>query len=182
MIRNRSKLNARLFDKRTLQMKTDGPTDVRSKLVVPYFWAAVGLIGAVIFIGGDLLWNDLFGTSVDGSIRAAGSQVGSWAFTPDICESGFRRSFYGVRMFSSHNDQMAFVYVDDPTRGRSIEVKVPEKDYGYRFYEQDCRVLDASLQTGSLVNYVRAISGTINLDCQTQGGSLKGSLKFVNCH
>ena len=163
-------------------MKTDGPTYARRKLAVPYFWAAVGLLGVVIFVGADLLWNNLFATSIDGSIRAAGPQVGSWAFTPDICESGFRRSFYGVRMFSGHNDQLAFVYVDDPTRGRSIEVKVPGKDYGYRFYEQDCQVLDASLQTGSLVNNVRAIGGTIDFDCQTQGGSLKGSLKFVNCH
>jgi hypothetical protein len=107
-------------------MQTDGPC----KFVVPYVWAAAGLIVVVIFIGADLLWNALFATSIDGSIRAAGSQVGSWVFTPDICESGFRRSFYGVRMFSSHDGQLAFVYVDDPTRGRSIEVKVPEKDYG----------------------------------------------------
>jgi hypothetical protein len=102
-------------------------------------------------------------------------------FTPDICESGFRRSFYGVRMFSSRDSKMAFVYVDDPTRGRSIEVSVPGKEYGYRFYEQDCRFRNASLQIGSLINNVRAISGTIDLDCQTQGGSLEGTLKFVNC-
>jgi hypothetical protein len=163
-------------------MKPDAPTDVRKKLVGWYIWAAIGLVSVVIFIGSNLLFNYLFGTSISGSVRAEGSQVGSWAFTPDICESGFRRSFYGVRMFSSQSDQLAFVYVDDPTRGGSIEVKVPEKDYGYRFYQQDCRVLDVSLQTGSMINNVRAISGTIDLDCQTQGGSLKGSFKFVNCH
>jgi hypothetical protein len=126
-------------------MQTDSPTNGRGKFVVPYIWVAVGLIGVAIFIGADLLWNELFATSIDGSIHTAGSQVGNWVFTPDICESGFRRSFYGVRMFSSRNGQMAFVYADDPTRGRSIEVGVPGKDYGYRFYEQDCRFRNASL-------------------------------------
>jgi hypothetical protein len=30
-------------------MQTDSPTDGRGKFVVPYFWAAVGLIGVAIY-------------------------------------------------------------------------------------------------------------------------------------
>jgi|ERR1700722_15860593 hypothetical protein len=55
-----------------------------------------------IFVGANLLWDSLFGTSISGSSVAEGSEIGSWVFAPNICESGFRRSFYGVRMFSSH--------------------------------------------------------------------------------
>ena len=85
-------------------------------------------------------------------------------------------------MFSSHDKHLAFVYVEDPTHGRSIEVRVPEKDEGYRFFEQDCGTLDASMQTGAVINDVRSIGGTINLSCKAQGGSVRGSLKFENCH
>ena len=147
-----------------------------------YVWIALIVIGIGIFIGANLLWDSWFGVSISGSIAAEGSKVGSWVFAPDICESGFRRSFYGVRMFSSHDDQLAFVYVEDPTRGRSIEVKVPAKDEGYRFFEQDCGTLEASLRSDAVINDVRSISGTINLDCKAQGGSVRGSLKFENCH
>ncbi|HET7885009.1 MAG TPA: hypothetical protein VFL62_02165 [Bradyrhizobium sp.] len=147
-----------------------------------YVWVALVVVTIGVFVGAGLLWDGLFGTSISGSIVAEGSEVGSWTFVPDVCESGFRRSFYGVRMFSSHDSHFAFVYVEDPTRGRSIEVKVPDKDEGYRFFERDCATLDASVQTGAIINNVRSTNGTINLDCKAQGGSLRGSLKFENCH
>jgi hypothetical protein len=170
------------FDVRTAQMRIYGPSGDRKQSGLQYVWIAIVLTGVLLFIGAHALWDSLFGTSVSGSMRAEGSDVGSWVFAPDICESGFRRSFYGVRMFSSHDSQLAFVYVDDPTRGHSVEVKVPDKDLGYRFFEQDCKVLDAALTSGAVINSVRAISGTIDIDCQTPGGSLTGHLKFENCH
>jgi hypothetical protein len=164
-------------------MNLNGWSKGRRKAAGLYVWGAFVVIGIGVFVGANLLlWDSLFGTSINGSIVAEGSEVGSWVFAPDICESGFRRSFYGVRMFSSHDSHLAFVYVEDPTRGRSIEVKVPEKDEGYRFFEQDCGTLDASVQTGAMINDVRSIGGTINLDCKAQGGSVRGSLKFENCH
>jgi len=61
-------------------------------------------------------------------------------------------------------------------------VEVPEKDEGYRFFERDCETLVASVQTGAVINDVRSIGGTINLSCRAQGGSVRGSLKFENCH
>ena len=161
-------------------MDLDGrSTDTKVGL---YAWVALIVIGIGIFAGASLLWDSLFGTAISGSIAAEGSVVGGWVFAPDVCESGFRRSFHGVRMFSSHDSNFAFVYVEDPTRGRSIEVKVPEKDQGYRFFEPDCGTLDATVRTGTIINNVRSISGTINLDCKAQGGSLKGYLTFENCH
>jgi hypothetical protein len=164
-------------------MNLDGRPTGRRNTAGLYVWGALIVVGIGVFVGANLLlWDSLFGTSISGSIVAEGSEVGSWVFAPDICESGFRRSFYGVRMFSSHDSHLAFLYVEDPTRGRSIEVKVPEKDEGYRFFEQDCGTLDASVQTGSMINDVRAIGGTINLDCKAEGGRVRGSLKFENCH
>jgi hypothetical protein len=163
-------------------MNLDGRSTGRRKAAGLYVWVALVVIGICIFVGANLLWDSLFGASISGSIVAEGSEVGSWVFAPNICESGFRRSFYGVRMFSSHDSHLAFVYVEDPTRGRSIEVKVPEKDEGYRFFERDCETLVASVQTGAVINDVRSIGGTINLSCRAQGGSVRGSLKFENCH
>jgi hypothetical protein len=164
-------------------MDIDGRSQGRWKTTNPHVWVVLIVIGIGAFVGASLvLWDSLFGTSIDGSIVAEGSEVGSWTFAPDICESGFRRSFYGVRMFSSHDSHLAFLYVADPTRGRSIEVKVPDKDEGYRFFAQDCETLDASVQTGAMINNVRSVGGTINLSCKAQGGSLRGSLKFENCH
>ncbi|MGA7808551.1 hypothetical protein [Bradyrhizobium sp.] len=147
-----------------------------------YLWVVLVVIGIGVFVCANMLWDSLFGTSINGSIIAEGSEVGSWVFAPDICESGFRRSFYGVRMFSSHDSHLAFVYVEDPTQGRSIEVKVPDKDEGYRFFEKDCGTFEASVQTGALINSVRSIGGTINLSCEAQGGRVRGSLRFENCH
>lgn len=163
-------------------MNLDGQSPARRNAAGLYVLVALAVIGVGIFVGGTLLWDSLFGTEISGSIAAEGSEVGSWVFAPDICESGFRRSFYGVRMFSSHDSHLAFLYVEDPTRGRSIEVKVPDKDEGYRFFERDCGTLDASVQTGAMINNVRSVGGSINLDCKAEGGSLKGTLKFENCH
>jgi hypothetical protein len=164
------------------KMNLDGQSTGRRTATWQYVWIAIIVIAIGIFIGANLLWDSLFGISISGSIVADGSEVGSWEFAPDICESGFRRSFYGVRMFSSHDTKLAFVYVEDPTRGRSIEVKVREKDEGYRFFERDCGTLDAAVQTGAVINDVRSVGGTIHFDCTAPGGSVRGTLKFGNCH
>jgi hypothetical protein len=119
--------------------------------------------------------------SLSGSIRAEGSEIGNWALAPDVCESGFRQAFYGVRMFTSHDDQLAFVYVDDPIRGRHVTVNIPRTDRGYGFDQGDCRVLNGSLQRGPLINQVRALSGSIDVDCEAGENRLRGHLSFENC-
>jgi hypothetical protein len=145
-----------------------------------YVWALLALT-IIVLVGANLLWNTLFGVSLSGSLSAAGPGVGNWVLTPDICESGYRRSFFGVRMFTSHDRRLAFVYVDDPMQGRGVSVNIPGTDSRYRFGEQDCKILDGSLQRGAMINEVRAISGAIDVDCQTDRASLKGHLTFENC-
>lgn len=146
-----------------------------------YVWVLVLVLAVVIFVGASLLWNALFGVSLSGSLSASGQEVGDWVLTPDICESGDRRSFFGVRMFTSHDSRLAFVYVEDPLQGRGVTVNIPGTDSGYRFGGQACKVLDGSLQRGAMINQVRAVSGTIDVDCQTDGASLRGHLTFENC-
>lgn len=140
------------------------------------------LLVAAIATGANLLWNALFGVSLDGSLGAEGSAIGNWALTPDICQSGDRRNFFGVQMFTTKDTRLAFVYGEDPLRGRGVSVNIPETKFNYRFGERDCKVLDASLQRGAMINQVRSVSGAIDVDCQTDGAHLKGRVTFENCH
>ena len=120
--------------------------------------------------------------TISGSVHAEGREIGSWTLTPDICESGFARAFFGVRMFSSQDKQFAFVYSEDPARGLHISVNIPNTDQGYGLGPADCPVLQATLQRGPMINNVRAMSGTIDLDCAAKGNTLHGHLSFENCH
>jgi hypothetical protein len=72
-----------------------------------YVWVLVLVLAVVIFVGANLLWNALFGVSLSGSLSASGQEVGDWVLTPDICESGDRRSFFGARMYTSHDSRLA---------------------------------------------------------------------------
>jgi hypothetical protein len=146
-----------------------------------YVWGLVLVLTVVIVVGANLLWNTLFGVALSGSLSASGQDIGNWVLTPDICESGDRRNFFGVRMFTSHDNQLAFVYVEDPLKGRGITVNIPGTDSGFHFGGQACKVLDGSLQRGAKINQVWSVSGTIDVDCQTDGATLKGHVTFENC-
>jgi hypothetical protein len=146
-----------------------------------YVWVLVVILTVIIFVGANWLWDSLFGVTISGSLAAAGPGIGDWVLTPDICESGHRRSFFGVRMFTSHDSRLAFLYVEDPLQGHGVTVKIPGTQSGYRFGDEDCKILEGSLQNGSIINDVPSISGTINIDCQTDQASLKGNLAFTNC-
>lgn len=146
-----------------------------------YVWISILVLVVGLIIGADLLWNGLFGTSMTGSVSASGPEIGNWTLTPDICRSGDRRNFFGVQLFSKHDSKLALLYVEDPIRGVVVSANVPGTDYAYRFSRKDCTTLDGSLQRGPLINYVRAINGNIDIDCQTNSAKLKGHLTFKNC-
>ncbi len=139
-----------------------------------YAWLFIIVLAVAIGVGGNLLWNALFGTSISGSIQAAGPEIGNWAMAPDICQSGDRRRYYGVQMFSSKDNRLAFVYSEDPIDGGRLSVNVPGKEYSYRFRERDCPVLKASLQRGALINRIQVSDGCIAIDCPRDVYSLKG--------
>jgi hypothetical protein len=120
--------------------------------------------------------------TIDGTLNATGPTIGTWTLTPDICQSGFARAFYGVQMFMSRDKELGFVYSEDPSRGPHVTVSIPNTSQGYGFNSVDCPVMHASLWRGPMINYVRAIGGTIDLDCSAEGNNLNGHLAFENCH
>jgi hypothetical protein len=126
-----------------------------------YVWVLVVIRTGIIFVGANRLWDSLFGVSLSGSLAAAGPAIGNWVLAPDICESGHRRSFFGVRMFTSEDRRLAFFYAEDPLQGHGVTVNIPGTQPSYRYGEQDCKVLEGSLRNGTMINDVRSISGTI---------------------
>ena len=126
-----------------------------------YVWVLVVILTGIIFVGANRFWDSLFGVSLSGSLAAAGPGIGNWVLTPDICESGHRRSFFGVRMFTSEDRRLAFLYAEDTPQGHGVTVNIPATQSSYRFGEQDCKVLEGSLRNGTMINDVRSISGTI---------------------
>ncbi|HEY2040655.1 MAG TPA: hypothetical protein VGG95_13370 [Edaphobacter sp.] len=145
------------------------------------YLAILFLLIVVLMAGAFMLWNKLFGTSVSGSVSATGPAVGNWELTPDVCRSGDRRNFFGIQMFSKQNKELSFLYVEEPARGNMISVNVPGTDHGYRFFQEDCAVLNGSLHRGPTINQVRSISGTVDVDCHTDDASVKAHLTFKNC-
>ncbi len=144
---------------------------------------AICIVGVclALFFGGQMLWRSLFGTTMSGSVQAAGPEIGNWTLTPDICQSGDRRRYFGVQMFSSKDKPLAFVYAEDPINGGRISVNIPGAHSSYRLDARDCPVLNASLQRGPMINRVQAIDGSIDVDCRVDDNTLKGHLSFGNC-
>ncbi len=146
-----------------------------------YAWVFIVVAAIGLALGGNLLWSLLFGPSLSGSIQAAGPEIGTWVLTPDICQSGDRRRYYGVQVFSSKDKQLAFVYDEDPITGGRLSVNVPGARHSYVLGDRDCRVLKASLQRGTIINRIQAMDGSIDVDCRVDDNTLTGHLSFENC-
>jgi hypothetical protein len=132
--------------------------------------------------GGAFMIYDMIHQDISGSVQAEGNEIGNWTLTPDICQSGFRRSYYGAAFFSSKDPRLALVYAEDPGNDGQVHVNIPGADKGFRFDSGDCKIMNASLVRGPTINQVRAISGTLAIDCEAEGSRLHGHLSFDNCH
>jgi hypothetical protein len=119
---------------------------------------------------------------LDGQVTASGGALGNWVMTPDICESGYRRAFFGVRLFSSKDKNLAIVYADAPTDGQSVSANIPQHKGAFRFKDADCRVLKGDLWRGPKIDTVRSVGGTLDIDCAAEGSHLAGHITFSNCH
>jgi hypothetical protein len=119
---------------------------------------------------------------LDGQVAADGGAIGNWVLTPDICESGYRRAFFGVRFFSSQANDLALVYSDAPNDGQTVLANIPNGKGSFRFKDRDCRILKADMWRGPKIDTVRSVGGTLDIDCAAEGSHLAGHVTFSNCH
>jgi hypothetical protein len=142
----------------------------------------LGVMAIALVTWGAFFLYNLTHQEINGSVQADGTEIGNWTLTPDICQSGLQVGYFGAQFFSSKDHRLAMVYARDPVNGDAVHVNIPGTGDGFHFDEEDCKILTASFVLGPMINYVRAISGTINVDCEADASRLQGHLSFTNCH
>jgi len=130
-------------------------------------------------------------SSVSGNLVSAGNPLGAFIFTPDKCKSGHRMQFFGAVILGKGQTDGAVIPFFDPVKGKAVKIEIPGSCKAPDYEEcteviidpKHCSTHKISLvRTGTEVNDVRLIDGSLEVDCKfPEGGTLKGKMKFDSC-
>jgi hypothetical protein len=98
-------------------------------------------------------------------------------FAPDSCRSGQIYGFAGVEVTSKQGSRIRVVL--QPTGQGNLVFFPPGAQVGKQL--GPCGVVSVTPQK-STVNDVRNVEGKVDLSCEANGHSVKGTLIFSNCH
>jgi len=116
-------------------------------------------------------------SEVSGRLQAAGA-LGSWAFTPDDCNSGQNEGFGGVVLRSSKEPAHTVRVVRDPVRGNLVVVATPGQP-NHVISAETCPALVVDVRRGNTsINDVWTQDGSVTLKC----AELSGTVTFEGCH
>jgi hypothetical protein len=119
-----------------------------------------------------------------GSLTISSKVLGNSVFTPLFCNSGDRQYFLGGD-FKDQSSLLVLRLVVDPLNGPAVRLFSSDKpfDQSVVFHRKDCKVFHFSLDsTGWRVNDVYDYQVTLQLDCNRDGESIRGSASTTHCH
>ncbi len=129
--------------------------------------------------------------SVKGHVEAKG-ELGNWVLEKGNCYSGQREQYFGVIGFGPDGSGIAIKLVKDGVRGWTAIVNQAsscrnEAEKGgckaVVFAPNDCTTFDVDVtRTNTTVNDIRALDGTLHIECSNDTSSVKGNLTFDHCH
>jgi len=130
-------------------------------------------------------------SSVEGGLVSAGQPLGDFTFTPAQCRSGQRMQFFGVVILGKGQNDGAVVPFIDTLKGKLVKVEVPGSCRPPDYEEcrevvvepKQCSRFAVSIRrTGTEVNDIRLLEGSMDIDCKfPEGGTLKGKMEFDRC-
>lgn len=130
-------------------------------------------------------------SSVKGNLAAAGEPLGSFTFVPAQCRSGQRMSFHGVALLGKGPQDGGILAIEDAVRGKLLKVEIPGscKPPDYEICKvvevtpDQCQIFDLQVhRTGTQVNDIRLMKGTLRLSCAfRQGGTATADFEFSRC-
>jgi hypothetical protein len=97
-------------------------------------------------------------------------------FEPASCRSGQVHGFLGVELTGEKGKRLRLVVT--PT-GEPEVILFAGESIGIRL--GSCGSLTHEFQS-STINDVRNVKGSAQLDCESEGHTIKGTLSFENCH
>ena len=157
------------------------PDPLAPSIPAPLPTNAAGLLAlfpALIMVGVGVLLFFVFSSSVEGTLETSGDRLGEGRFTPSRCNSGQPKGFFGVELRAADRPGVVVRAMRDPTRGvlLAIDGGGPQPVV---LSPDDCAALDVEIiQTGTVINKVRSLDGTLSADCP----ELRGTLSFSTCH
>ena len=119
-----------------------------------------------------------------GSLRLSSRQLGQITLEPTSCLAGDRQLFLGADFVDASRSTVLRLVVD-PLDGPAVRVfsSAEPFDKAIVFRRADCAVFHFSLDTtGWRVNDVNDYRVTLQLDCDRDGETLKGSAAADHCH
>jgi len=129
--------------------------------------------------------------TVTGRVEGKGA-IGSWVLDKGTCYSGQREQYFGAIGYGPDGSGIAIKLVKDGVRGWTAVVnqadtcKNEAEKGGCRamvFAPGDCATLDIDVNnTNTTINDIRAVDGTLRIDCSNDTSSVKGQLTFDRCH
>ncbi|MBN1531492.1 MAG: zinc-ribbon domain-containing protein [Spirochaetes bacterium] len=130
-------------------------------------------------------------SSVSGNLVSTGRPLGDFTFTPEQCRSGQRMQFFGVGILGKGQNDGAVLPMIDAARGKLVKIEIPGTCRPPDFEEctevivepKQCSRFAVSIRrTGTEVNDIRLMEGSVELDCSfPEGGTLKGRMEFSRC-
>ncbi len=154
-------------------------------------WIGTGIfvvVGAILVF---VLWPKRPGTA-RGDVESSGT-TGAWTLTEGRCYSGQSHSYYGVEVWGPKGSGISIKLAKDQVHGGwtahvnetdSCTAGTPQGDCtALVFYEKDCRTLRVALHRSHLVvNGIKALDGSMSMDCTYDKAHVVGDLTFDDCH
>ncbi len=141
--------------------------------------AAVAGVAALapLLIGGSIAALVIFLTKVElsGSVQLADA----WVLTPDDCESGQRRNFFGVTLLDTQAPGAFVRVMTDPIRGNVVLLNPGTGAKNVLLSANDCSQFDVQVHTtNTTINDIRALDATLRLQCN----NVTANVTAENCH
>jgi hypothetical protein len=117
---------------------------------------------------------------ITGNLFARGGALGDWALDPYVCLSGEPAGWKGVDLLGSDTSVRLRIH---PREGALVIAYRPREHEPHVFSPARCEWFGATFeQTNTYVEEVRVVNGEIDIDCETDAGTLYGHVAFEGCH
>lgn len=121
---------------------------------------------------------------IEGTLAVDGAALGKVEIKPSVCLAGDRQQFLGAD-FQDPSSGLTVRLVVDPLGDAAVRVFSAAAPFerSVVFRRGECGVFHFSLDsTGWSINDVDDYAVTLQLDCSTPAGSIRGSAAAAHCH
>jgi hypothetical protein len=123
-------------------------------------------------------------TSATGTLHSEGEKWGTWRSSVADCTSGAHHGFFGVDLFDGAGNQL-LRFVKSPVGEDTFMVVLggPGGSKLQSLAPGSCRSLKGSVaERGAMVNHVRNVAGSLDIDCRVGSSRLTAHADFKGCH